>query len=59
MQIMTNPVCAFPFRKMAAMLVQCWCNEGSAHVTYSEYVITLFRKPVAWLVHLFNWDALH
>ena len=40
---------------MAAMLVQ----EGSAHVTYSDYVITLFRKPVAWLVHLFNWDALH
>ena len=55
MQIMTNPVCAFSFRKMAAMLVQ----EGSAHVTYSDYVITLFRKPVAWLVHLFNWDALH
>ena len=43
MQIMTNPVCAFSLRKMAAMLVQ----EGSPLVTYSDYVITLFRKPVA------------
>ena len=41
---MTNPVSAFLFRKMAAIkLVQ----EGSAHVTQSDYVITLFRKPVA------------